>query len=57
MSTHHIFNKWILCVTEKHIPKGIKLKSFQYEMIAIFTEIIVNDNQFNTVVSGVMKHK
>ena len=30
-----------------HFPKGIRLKSFQYKMRAIFTE-----NLFNTVVYG-----
>ena len=37
---------------ESQFPKGIRLKSFQYEMRAIFTEILVHENLFNTVVYG-----
>ena len=33
-----------------HFPKGIRLKSFQYEMRAIFTESLVYETLFNTVI-------
>ena len=33
-------------------PKGIRLKSFQYEMRAIFTESLGHETLFNTVVCG-----
>ena len=37
---------------EAQIPKGIRLKSFQYEMRAIFTESLVHETLFNTVFYG-----
>ena len=41
---------------EAQFPKGTRLKSFQYEMRAIFTESLVHETIFNTVVMGAMKH-
>ena len=37
---------------EAQFPKGIRLKSFQYEMRAIFTKSLVHETLFNTVVYG-----
>ena len=37
---------------ETHFLKGIRLKSFQYEMRVIFTESLVHETLFNTVVYG-----
>ena len=45
----HIF---VALLQEGHFPKGIRLKSFQYEMRAIFTESLVHETLFNTVVYG-----
>ena len=45
----HIF---VALLEEEHFPKGIRLKSFQYEMRTVFTEILVHENLFNTVVYG-----
>ena len=45
----HIF---VGLLYEVHFPKGIRLKSFHYEMRAIFTESLVHENLFNTVVYG-----
>ena len=42
---------------EPKFPKGIMLKSFPYQMRAIFTESLVHETLFNTVVYwGEMKH-
>ena len=35
-----------------HFPKGIEQKSFQGQIRAIFPEILVYENLFNTVVYG-----
>ena len=45
----HIF---VDLLQEAHFPKGVRLKSFQYEMRAIFTESLVHNALFNTVVYG-----
>ena len=45
----HIF---IALLQEAHFLKGIRLKSFQYEMRAIFTESLLHTTLFNTVVYG-----
>ena len=45
----HIF---VDLLQEAHFPKGVRLKSFQYEMRAIFTESLVHKALFNTVVYG-----
>ena len=37
---------------EAQFPKGIRLKSFQYEMRAIFTESLGHETSFNTIVYG-----
>ena len=37
---------------EAQFPKGIRLKSFQYEMRIIFTESLVHETLFNTVAYG-----
>ena len=40
-----------------HPPKGIRLKSFQYEMRAIFTESLIHDTSSQHSRSmGAMKH-
>ena len=44
----HIF---LALLKEAHFPKGIRLKSFQYEMRAIFSSL-VHETLFNTVVYG-----
>ena len=38
--------------SEAQVPRGIRLKSFQYEMREIFTESLVHETLFNTVVYG-----
>ena len=45
----HIF---VALLGEANFPKGIKLKSFQYEMRPIFTESLVHETLFNTAVYG-----
>ena len=45
----HIF---VDLLQEAPFLKGIKLKSFQYEMRAIFTKSLVHETLFNTVVYG-----
>ena len=45
----HIF---VALLKEAHFPKGIRLKSFQYEMRAIFTESLVHETLFNTAANG-----
>ena len=35
-----------------HFPKWVKLKSFQYEMRAIFAESLVHETLFNKVANG-----
>ena len=45
----HIF---LALLKEAHFPKGIRLKSFQYEMRAIFTESLICKTLFNAVVYG-----
>ena len=42
----------VALLKEVHFPKGIRLKSFQYEMSAVFTESLVHKTLFNTVVYG-----
>ena len=42
----------LLYEAHPHFPKGIKLKSFQNEMRAIFTESLAYKTLFNTVVYG-----
>ena len=37
---------------EAQFPKGIMLKTFQYEMRAMFTKSLVHETSFNTVVYG-----
>ena len=49
LSFLHIF---IALLQEGHYIKGITLKSFQYEMRAIFTKSLVHETLFNTVVYG-----
>ena len=46
------FLKFDFVAEEAHFPKGIRLKSFQYEMRAISTEILVHETLLNTVVYG-----
>ena len=41
----HIF---VALLHRAHFPKGIRLKLFQYEMRAIFTESLVHETLFNT---------
>ena len=38
--------------SEAQVPRGIRLKSFQYEMREIFIESLVHETLFNTVVYG-----
>ena len=45
----HIF---VALLKEAHFPKGVTLKSFQYEMRAIFTEKSRTRDFFNTEVHG-----
>ena len=45
----HIF---VALLQESHFPKGIRLKSFQYKLRAIFIESLVHETLFNTVVYG-----
>ena len=45
----HIF---VALLQEAHFFKGIRLKSFQYEMRTIFTENLVHETLFNRVVYG-----
>ena len=45
----HIF---LALLKEAHFPKGIRLKSFQYDMRAIFTESVVHETLFNAVDYG-----
>ena len=40
----------VALLKEAHFPKIIRLKSFQCEMKAIFTESLVHKTLFNTVV-------
>ena len=42
----------VALLSEAQFPKGIRLKSFQYEMKAIFTQSLVHETLFNTVVYG-----
>ena len=42
----HIF----VALLESHFLKGIRLKSFQYEMRVIFTESLARETLFNKVV-------
>ena len=44
------FSKFEIFVA--HFLKGIWLKSFQYEMRAIFTESLIHETLFDTVVYG-----
>ena len=45
----HIF---VAPLQATHLPKGIRLKLFQYEMRAIFTESLAHETLFNTAVYG-----
>ena len=45
----HIF---VAFLYEAPFLKGIRLKSFQYEMRAFFTKSLVHETLFNTVVYG-----
>ena len=45
----HIFVAFLL---EAHFHEGIRLKSFWYEMRAIFTKSLVHKTLFNTEVYG-----
>ena len=43
----------VALLKEAKFPKGIRLKSFQYEMRVIFTESLpVHETLFNTLVCG-----
>ena len=43
------FNLYIALPLQTHFPKGIEQKSFQGEMRAIYLEILMSENLFNTV--------
>ena len=47
-----IFKIWIFCIFSYLFFQGIRLKSFLYEMRAIFAESLVHETLFNTVVYG-----
>ena len=43
---------FVALLKEHTSPKGIRLKSFRYEMRAIFTESLGHETLFNTVAYG-----
>ena len=52
MEIMEIFKGMLTDVREAQFPKGIRLKSFQYEMRAIFAESLGHETLFNTVING-----
>ena len=48
----NIFHTFLALLEEALVPKGVRMKSFQFEMRAIFTESLVYKTLFNTAVNG-----